>query len=197
MSESIDESAAPEHVAAEQAVPYARFAKVAGERRALAAQVEALQIEARAYAAGADELLALRAERTSWAEERELMSQGVTDAEGIDLARHYYGKLSADQKPKTIGEYVSGLRVEGAVVPRGLAAFVTPPPVAVTAAPVDQQYAARVMPRSTATGTAPPAAPTVTADALRSAREQAQRTNNWEPVKALQAAYTQQLASRR
>lgn len=197
MSEAIDDAAAPELVAAEQAVPYARFSKVASERRALAAQVEALQIEARAYAAGADELVALRAERTSWAEERELMGQGVTDAEGIDLARHYYGKLPVDQKPKTIGEYVSSLRAEGAVVPRGLAAFVAPPAVAVAAAPADQQYASRVMPRSTATGTAPPAAPTVTADALRSAREQAQRSGNWEPVKAIQAAYAQQVASRR
>ena len=77
---------------AEQAVPYPRFAKVNAERKALADQNEALQSQLAAHRAAADELTALRAERSTWAEERELMGQGITDEEGISLARHYYGR---------------------------------------------------------------------------------------------------------
>lgn len=172
---------------AEQAVPYPRFAKVNAERKALADQNEALQSQLAAHRAAADELTALRAERSTWAEERELMGQGITDEEGISLARHYYGRLPAESRPKSVGEYVASLRVEGAAVPKGLAPFVGAP-----AASVAESHQARTMPRSTATGVAAPAAPTVTAEALRAAREQAQRSGNWEPVKALQMAYGQQ-----
>jgi hypothetical protein len=182
------EATAPAHDAtAEQAVPYPRFAKVNAERKALADQNEALQGQLAAHRAAADELAALRAERSTWAEERELMGQGLTDEEGISLVRHYYGRLPAESRPKSLGEYVASLRVEGAAVPKGLAPFVGAPAAAVAESPQ-----ARTMPRSTATGVAAPAAPTVTAEALRAAREQAQRSGNWEPVKALQLAYGQQ-----
>jgi hypothetical protein len=183
--------ATPEAVAtdtpSEQAVPYPRFAKVNAERKALADQNEALQSQLASHRAAAEELAALRAERSTWTEERELMSQGLTDEEGISLVRHYYGRLPADSRPKTLGEYVAGLRAEGAQVPKGLAPFVAPPVAAVA-----EPSQARTMPRSTATGVVAPAAPTVTAEALKAAREQAQRSGNWEPVKALQLAYGQQ-----
>jgi hypothetical protein len=180
-------TAATHDATAEQAVPYPRFAKVNAERKALADQNEALQGQLAAHRAAADELAALRAERSTWAEERELMGQGLTDEEGISLVRHYYGRLPAESRPKSLGEYVASLRVEGAAVPKGLAPF-----VGAVAAPVAESPQARTMPRSTATGVAAPAAPTVTAEALRAAREQAQRSGNWEPVKALQLAYGQQ-----
>ena len=58
--------------------------------------------------------------QATWAEERALLSNGVTDEEDVDLVRHYYGKLDGAAKPKTIGDFMAGMKAEGAPIPKGL-----------------------------------------------------------------------------
>jgi hypothetical protein len=104
---------------------------------------------------------AVEAERNGRNEDRALFGAGITDADGQEVARLLYGKLS--EKPEGgIGEWLTSLRAEGAEVPKALSPWLQPPaqPATTTTRPPTQA------PRA-----APPTEGRPDAGAIRAARE--------------------------
>lgn len=69
----------------------------------------------------------VEAERRARAEDRGLFAAGLVDEEAQDTARHVYGRLPADARPD-FGTWLSGLRAEGATVPKPLQPFLSGTP---------------------------------------------------------------------
>ena len=99
----------------------------------------------------------------SWADERALLSAGVTDPAGIAAARAVFGTLPEDARAKGMGEWVASLRAEGAAVPRPLVAYFTAPQPPPAAPPKP--------PAPSGTGQAPPSGGLATAEAQAAARD--------------------------
>lgn len=166
-------------------VPAARLAEVVAERNA--ARQKLAEVSAKAEKATEWETAAtahaaeLAAERAARAEERDLYRAGLVDEEAHVVARALYAAHPAEGKPKSLGEYLSGLRAEGVTVPRALAGYLGEPGKA-SAAPV-------VQPKPPAgAGKAAPNGVTVTAESLRAAREHFHKTGDSSQMKALEAA---------
>lgn len=182
-----DETPKPETPPAPpETVPAARLAEVVAERNAARRELadaltkvgKAAEWETAANAHATD----LAAERAARAEERDLFRAGLVDDEAHVVARALYAAHPADTKPKSLGEYLSNLRAEGATVPRALAGYLGEPGKPPAAAPVPQ-------PKPPAGGGKPaPNGVTVTAESLRAAREHYQRTGDSTQMKALQDA---------
>lgn len=159
-----DESTTTHADTAQGPVPYTRFAEVAQERAALKAQVATLTESAAKFEAAAKDAAEARAEldrlRSDYAERTALTKSGITDEDGQDVARLLYGRLPAEGKPKSIGEWVGALRAEGATVPKPLAPYLsaTSAPPATTTTPAPKA--------SAPSATAPPAAGAVTSQAI-------------------------------
>jgi hypothetical protein len=137
----------------------ARLAEVIAERNSL----RAAATEGAAHKARADEAVAtLERERAAWSEDRDLMRAGLIEDEARDVARMLWQRLPAEGRPK-VGEWVSGMRAEGATVPRALAPYLT--------APAGQPAVPKAPPPPAGTGQQPPSSAPVTGDALRAARE--------------------------
>jgi len=173
-------------------VPRSRFDEVnetlRAERRRLK-QLEADLAAVQPKVTQADELAArvaelqgkLDASAKGWADERAILAAGVFDEpdEAIELARTFYAKLPEDKRPASLSEYVTGLRAEGAEVPRALQAYLRQP---ATSAP---PTAKTPLPKTPAQPTTQPsAAPKLGHEAIRALRVEAQRTGDWSKVAA-------------
>lgn len=180
-----DEAPKVETPAPPETVPAARLAEVVAERNtarreladALSKAGKAVEWEATATSHATE----LAAERAARAEERDLYRAGLLDEEAHVVARALYAAHPAEGKPKSLGEYLGGLRAEGATVPRALAGYLGEPgkPPAV---PV-------VQPKPPAgAGKAAPNGVTVTAESLRAAREHYNKTGDTSQMKAQEAA---------
>ncbi len=110
-----------------------RLARVAAQRRDLRKQldeahskIEELEDAAAAFAKQAKqfesvqaELDGLKSERDGWSTEKALVAAGLTDPEGIDLAKLAYGRIKPEDRPKGgISEWLKG---DG--VPKGVKSY--------------------------------------------------------------------------
>lgn len=159
---------------AQAPVPYERFAAVAAERKALKSEVEALRTKAGGLDAAtkeaADLKSALASAQADFADRLALHRHGVGDDEGQDVARMLHGRLPPENRP-ALGDWVAGLKAEGATIPRALQPYLAPAPSGVTPP---------TAPKPAATsGQPPPASGRVDDAALRTAREQARKTGDW------------------
>ena len=136
------------------------------------------------YALGTE--LPLRARKCSICERLALHRAGIGDDDGQEVARLLWSRLPAEGKPKTIEEWVGGLRAEGAVVPKPLAAYLTTAQPATKATPKP----------APATGQAPSAAGSLTPDAISQAYADAARNPHDAAAKARLAEIRQMLAVR-
>ena len=161
-------------------VPWERFQEVVAAKNAASAQVAEAKAEAQRYAeraAVADTLAkTLKESEARWAAERAgleedvaLVGAGLSDDDARAVARTLYGRLPAATRPKSIGEWLGGLKAEGADVPKALSPYLAPPaaPAAPAKSPAPRQPAAPAL---------PPAAPQeITAEALNAAAERVRK----------------------
>ena len=147
--------------AANEAVPYARFAEVLEERNQL-----------REVAAGLPDLQqkieGFEAERKSWAVDREFMTAGLTDSEGLDVAKYLYGKIEGNEKP-SVSDWL-------ATPPKALAGYfkktgTAPAPAA--PAPVPDAN------KGTTATSAPATGEPMSADMTRQIVQEAVKTGDW------------------
>lgn len=119
-------------------VPYERYKEVTEKASALKAELRAAKTEAETYKTKIGEyepklkelegasatIEKLKAEHKAaadgWAEERGLLVHGVTDEEDVVVARTLYARLPAENKPKSIGDWLGSLKAEGATPPKAL-----------------------------------------------------------------------------
>jgi hypothetical protein len=90
----------------EPTIPKARFDQVVQERRDALARIAALEAqvgELTPYKAKADnhaaELSAWQAKEAAWGDERTILAAGITDPDGVDFARHAWGRVKAEDRP--------------------------------------------------------------------------------------------------
>jgi hypothetical protein len=122
-----------DEVSSGKTVPYARLQRVTEQRRALKAQLAEAQAkideledaatgfakQVKQFESVQAELDGLKGERESWAAERSLVGAGMTDPEGIDLAKLAYSRLKPEDRPKGgIGEWL-----KGDSVPKGVRSY--------------------------------------------------------------------------
>lgn len=160
-------------------VPRARLNEEIAKRKELEADHIALKATLTATEAKAAEADALRAQLTTATAEHETfrvgVEAGITDAEGLELARYFYDKIQPDdtgERP-SFGDYMGKLKSEPTARPKALGAYfadaapaATPPAAPAAAAPQGRPPAAPLpAPRSAAplpgtnTGATPAASP--------------------------------------
>jgi hypothetical protein len=90
----------------EPTIPKARFDQVVQERRDALARIAALEAqvgELAPYKTKADnhasELAAWQAKEAAWGDERTILAAGITDPDGVDFARHAWGRVKAEDRP--------------------------------------------------------------------------------------------------
>lgn len=121
-------------------------------------------------------------DREQWETERAAWQAGITDPEGIEVARLLHNKLPQENRP-AFGDWLSGAAKDPTKAPRALQAYFP------AAAPAPQQPSGAPLPRSNA-GTVPqptgPAAPgKLSHDQVRAMREKAVRTGDWSEYRAI------------
>ena len=155
----------------EKAVPYARFAKVNAARKEAVARAKQFEADAKEVPGLRTQLEQLQTtyttDKESWEQRFALVEAGLSDTEGQEVARMLYGRLPAEGKPASIGEWVTGLKAEGATVPKALGGYLTG---ATSKAPP---------PTPGSGGNQPPAANNLTPDQIRTIREKAVKTGDW------------------
>lgn len=150
----------------------------AAAKKAATADTLARQIE--------DQGKAHAAALAEWETERAVWRVGLTDPDGIEVARLLHGKLPEKDRP-SIGDWLGSLRDDPSKAPRALAAYLAPaepppahdPPPAASkpAGQQAQQQAARGKP---APSSGPPATQQAySAEQIRALREEAQRTGDY------------------
>jgi len=81
-------------------VPYSRFAQVNAKVTELSAATEAAKTEAAAAKAAAAEWEGrFAAASAEWGTERAIMQRGITDAEGLAVAKTLFGMVPAEARP--------------------------------------------------------------------------------------------------
>lgn len=92
-------------------VPYDRFQQVTRAKSDLEKQLEQLTAERDTFRQSAEEAKAAaekaQADAASAAELRDLARYGIVDDLDADLARLAYSRLTGDDKPKTLADYVA------------------------------------------------------------------------------------------
>jgi len=179
-------------------VGYEHFQRVVNAKQGLEAQVQTLQADlstALERAANVDTLAGqlTEAQAATAAAEARFVSYrdigaalGVTDPEVVELAEWSWSKLAESDRP-TIGDWLATLKGDPASAPVALRQFLGggPPPAA--AVPPGQPPSSP--PRPPAVSVTPPGAPSsVSADAIRQAREIGVKTGNWSRYKDLSVA---------
>lgn len=194
-------------------VPSARLREESAKKREAMARVtelESLLSESEKKAATADTLakqleehkLANKATKAEWETERAVWQVGLTDPEGIDIARHLHSRLPEDKRPP-MAEWLKSLKDDPTKAPKALAAYLAGPEVAAPAAPAPAKAAAPASGARAATGAAPAAsggasatAPAYSTEQVREIRERATRTGDWSEYNAARPAILASLGKR-
>lgn len=160
----------PQHV-----VPYDRFAEVVAEKNTYKAAADAAASTAAELAA---ERAARAADRAAWADEKALMQRGLTDPEGIEIAKHLHGRLPEEGRPK-LADWVGGFSADASKAPIALRGYLGQP----TAPPAPPP---KVPPGSgSVTPDAPPVGGEVTPAQIIAAREHGVKTGDWSQYRSL------------
>jgi len=144
------------------------------------AELEA-QLEAfKATASKAEQQLEdMKLERAAW-------QAGVTDPEGIEVARLFHGKLPAKDRP-SLGDWLGQLKADPSTAPRALAAYLAPAAPAAAPAPTGKP-----LPSANAGALPTPAASgQFDASAIRALRQEAQRTGDYSKLREAMPAIRQ------
>lgn len=162
-AEAVDDGGKGQPETRDDAVPAWKFVKLKKERDQVADQLEQLRGEL-ATTRTAAEAAAKHASRVAELEEElGLVRTGLTDPEGIDVARTLWRRLPEDKRPATVAEYVASVKE---APPKALAAYLG-----------QQVAAADPTPKPTGgNGRQPDAGGAPTAEAIRAARLKAART---------------------
>jgi hypothetical protein len=157
-------------------VPYERLQAVTrakAEAEARAAELEARVAELTPASKRAETLAAQLADyerrAAAWTEERAILAAGISDPDGVDIARHAWSRVPADQRPE--GGLPAWLQSRDSL-PRGVQAYMP----AAAAAPVEP--AAPPSPRLPAANTG--AAPAVPHGGARFTADQIARMSDAE-----------------
>lgn len=143
----------------------------------LEAQLEGLKASASKAERLAKQLEELQVERAAW-------QAGVTDPEGIEVARLFWGKLPEKDRP-ALGDWLSGLKADPSTAPKALAAYLSAAPTAPTGNPPGaQSQPAKPLP-SANTGAVPTPSAVSRFDAasIRALRQEAQRTGDYSKLR--------------
>lgn len=166
-------------------IPYARLAESQADLQATKRMLAELTTEV-------EQLRPLRAERDAWQEERAFFSAGITDPEAMDVGRHLYSRIPADQRPKDgIGAWLADIRANPDKTPKALTPYLAPPP---SPAPAPGGGVRR----TPATTPAPSGSP-ITSDAVIAASQRAQKLNTpeaWKEFHTFRDAYNAQRAAK-
>lgn len=139
----------------------------------LEAQLEALKATATKAETLAAQLEDMRLERAAW-------QAGVTDPEGIEVARLFHGKLPAKDRP-SLGDWLGQLKADPSTAPRALAAYLAPPASSPATAPA---VTGKPLPAANAGALPTPAASgQFDAAAIRAMRQEAQRTGDYSKLR--------------
>jgi hypothetical protein len=182
---------------ADKTVPYERFQQATAGRREALSRVAELEDQVRALQgkAGTAETLAAslrdmeakyQTVQTEWQTERALYAAGLTDPDGIEVARMFYAKLDAKERP-ALPEWIKGIKADPSTAPRALQAYLgQAEPVAAPAQPVEPSRPAP--PNSNRGAVASSAAASATAQgfdaaAIRRLSEEARRTGDYSKLR--------------
>ena len=180
-----------------KSIPYDRFQSVVSERNNLKTAMADLENQlqgAMEKAATVDTLAStieqMKADHTAaaegWKTDQALMGAGLLDAEGRDVAKYLYGRLTGDDKP-ALPDWLSSLQADPAAAPKALAPYLT------STAKQDAPAAAptQTMPRSN-NGTNSTVTPTtgapISAERIRQLRMDAMRTGDWTAYRESRSA---------
>lgn len=117
-----------------------RISKITRQRDEMADRVTTLEREVERLSPLADRADAwkekaqametsLASERTRWQTDRALLESGIADAEVRELFQWQHSRLAEADRPE-FGEWLSGLKAEGAEVPSVLAPYISQPAAA-------------------------------------------------------------------
>ena len=202
MSDDTDPIQPPAATADEKTVPYERFRDVVAEKNTLKERIAALSSESKGLEEKAtrvatllDQIASLKAthqtEVASLREDLSLSQVGFTDPEAITVARALYQTQPADGRPESVADWIRSFAAEGASpAPRALAPYLPQPPPPAVEAPAPAGDLGRirsmVSPRALPPSSQHPGAPpSLTADSVRAAREEAARTGDWSGFRKL------------
>ena len=183
---------------AAKSIPYDRFQSVVNERNELKTTISDLQTQlqgALEKSATVDTLAATIEEmKTShaaaaqdWATDEALLSAGLTDAEGRDIAKYLYGKIPPEGRPD-LPAWMAGIKAEPATAPKALAPYLGPtaPAIAEPAAPNGSTLPPSN--RGTNTTAQPVAGEPISAERIRQLRIEAMRTGDWSAYRESRGA---------
>ena len=170
-----------------KSIPYDRFQSVVAERNNLKTAMADLESQlqgAMEKAATVDTLASTieqmkldhAAAAEGWQTDQALMSAGLLDAEGRDVAKYLYGRLTGDDKP-ALADWLTTMKSDPEAAPKALAPYLSPAKQDAPAAAPAQQ-----MPRSnngTNSTTIPTTGAPISAERIRQLRMDAMRTGDW------------------
>lgn len=122
-------------------------ADLAAHASTIASHAEVLAAHEATVQQHADAAAGWLAKEQGWVETKSIYQTGLTDADGIDVARMFHGKLPESERP-AIGEWLETLKADPSTAPRALAPYLGKPAAPAAPEPVTPPVAA-----------APPAAP--------------------------------------
>ena len=138
----------------------------------LESQIEGLQAAVSKASQLESQLDDLRLEKSAW-------QAGVTDPEGVEVARLFHGKLPAKDRP-SLGDWLQQLKADPSTAPRALAAYLNPASSAPAPAPVN----GKPLPAANAGALPTPAASgQFDAASIRAIRQEAQRTGDYSKLR--------------
>ena len=149
----------------------------------MATQLEAVKGEKLALQASHEKAAA------AWAEDREIFGLGVADLDAIDVLRHLHSRLPADARPPLV-DWVRPMRDDPTKAPLPVRYAFHPAAPASTPAPGASPAPAPVQGTPPRPGPVPPASggTRYTADQIAALVGECQRTGDWKPWEAAQAA---------
>lgn len=101
-------------------------ADLAAHASTIASHAEVLAAHEATVQQHADAAAGWLAKEQGWVETKSIYQAGLTDADGIDVARMFHGKLPESERP-AIGEWLESLKADPSTAPRALAPYLGKP----------------------------------------------------------------------
>lgn len=176
-------------------IPYERFQQVYEEKKALASQVEELAGRVGDADALRQDLAVAREQyeglQVRSSEDLHLASMGL-DGEARDLMRWAYGRLPEENRP-ALTEWADGIKADPTTAPKALSVYFSAPvaPEAPEPPKAPEAPKAPATPPNAGVGGKQPdtSGQPVSAEALRAAREKAERSGDWSAFETLSRAW--------